>query len=676
MRRASMARRIVWVLLWGLCLVSLAVGCDCGSTIAQCSKDSDCVGSRVCKSKTGRCACKPEGCKPVACLKDFHCAPGQTCKNYQCTGNSGRCEKDADCPEGKACNVVTGICVKAGCKSDSECGSNGKSCCDLDNGKGIQCNFKRCTKNADCRKSSKNTCVEPKICTDGILSTCVQGVCKCEKPCGGGDCGTGKCCNIQQNACIENPKPCPDLKCPEGSDPPKADEFTVDPKSCKLTGPECKCKKRAPLPIGEIGTHSEIGLLNGQPVVSAYNETYGDLMVGERQTDGSFKWEFVDGLPSTGKVTGDPAGPRGGIDAPGDDVGKHTSIAVSGTTIHVAYHDATHGTLKYARKEADKWSLHTVDKQGKTIGRYISMTLENGVPVIAYFVVDNGNGKSQLRVAKGNSAQPAAEGDWKVSFVDSLTLPACKGLCDSKKKEVCVKLGSAFSCKVPGTCPKACKKGKEACVSGKCVPLVEDNANPDHPHGTGLFPSIAALQGGGVVVAYYVKQTGDLKIAYSKGGNFSTKNLKTTGNVGLYPSIAVDTSGKIHISYVNDDTADIHYLQLDAQYKVLADEVVDRGINSQGDNALADTSIVVEPGGKARIVYQDASVQAIKMAIRRGPKQWEVKSLASGEDTPYKGAFGFFADQVIQGNTSFISNYKVNLRDPKDPSGIHIIQWP
>lgn len=679
-----MARRIGWLLVLGLCLASWTVACECGDVVGQCSEDKSCTG-RICPSKQGRCACVDGQCKAVACLKDIHCATGQKCDNYKCTGGTTRCQSDVECVQqngaGSTCNTVLGTCTTPGCKDDSSC-TGGKVCCDLGDGKGNQCNFNRCLKAADCRTGGTNTCVKPLQCEGGIEASCIQGVCKCELPCGGGDCGAGKCCDASKNACVDNPAPCPGLQCPAGTDAPDPSKYTIDPKTCEFTGPKCECVKRPPLPIGVIGTHSEIGLFNNQPVISAYNQTYGDLMVGFQQADGSVNWEFVDGFPSTGTPTGDPAGPRAGIEDAGDDVGKYTSIAVAAGAVHVSYYDETNGALKYARKEGDKWSIHTVDKAGKMIGRFTSITVSNGSPVIAYFAGVNDKGESQLRVAMASSATPNAEADWKVFFVDTAPVPGCPGGCDDKKKEVCVKEGNSYSCKVPSAAadkcaPNACNKDTQACIAGKCAALSTFDPNPPLPLGTGLYPHITTRAGGGVLIAYYNSIDGDLKLAYQDGANFKQVALKTQGDVGQFPSVTEDGTGTIHVSYINNDNGDVVYLQVDNTYKVTLEETVDTGVTAGEDRPLADTSIVIDGGGVPRIVYQDAAVQAIKVASRRGPKQWEVKTLASGEDTPYTGAYGFFADQILQGNTSFISNYKVNLRDGQDDkSGIDIRKWP
>ena len=428
--------------------------------------------------------------------------------------------------------------------------------------------------------------------------------------------------------------------------------------------------------------HSEIGLLDGKVVISGYNKTYGDLVVGFR--DGTeMKWEFVDGIPAGGQVVGATDGPRGGIKEGGDDVGHHTSIAVGqDRSLHISYHDVTNGALKYAhRKPSGEWSHHTVDKNGKLVGRFTSITLANGSPSIAYFVADDGSGKTELRVAQGKTGAPAAETDWTIMKADSADRPACKGQCDSKKKEICVEDAGAFSCQVPTgdakSCkPKACKDGEEACVNGRCLKITADDANPPLPVGVGLFPSIAVLPSGGLVVAYYDNNEKNLKLASqpSPGSPFQAVVVRDKGDVGQFASVAVDAQGGIHISYINADDADLYYVTLDAQFKVTSEELVDDGFSSAGggeDRLLADCSLVIHQGAP-RIVYQDASSQALKVAVRLGAKNWK-KSKLVGDGSAEKGAFGFFADQVLGGDTSYISNYKYDLRNKK--SALDIRTW-
>ena len=116
-------------------------------------------------------------------------------------------------------------------------------------------------------------------------------------------------------------------------------------------------------------------------------------------------------------------------------------------------------------------------------------------------------------------------------------------------------------------------------------------------------------------------------------------------------------------------------MRLGKDLKVEKEELVDDGLldpNGGDKRMLADCSLAVDSQGEPRIVYQDATTQALKIAIREGDNQWKKEKLA-GEDTPYRGAFGFFADQVIDNDISYISNYKVNLR--ANDNNIDIRTW-
>lgn len=693
-----MNRRHLGLFLFLLCFPFFTgTGCSCGdgpNVGVNCKKNSDCAPEEACpraKNPNG-CICNNEQCLPRGgqqCSKNDDCGEGLICTSKGICGAKERCESDKDCtdPEKPRCDVILGICKKRKvgdtCQAATECPSNTKCCAGGDSTK--RCNYPKCFKDADCVKgqAAADACIEPISCNAGITPACVQGVCKCQAPCGGGECGDGKCCDASKDQCIDNPSPCPGLKCAPGEGPPDFSKYQVDSKSCKVTGPACQCVKLPPLPVGVSGQHSELGLLGGKPIVSAYNKDYGDLVVGTRQGDGSMKWEFVDGIPQGGKVEGALDGPRGGIKEKGDDVGKYTSIVITGSTPHVSYHDVTNGTLKYATKQGGKWSHHIVDKNGKGIGRFTSIAAAGNNPVIAYFVEDDGKGQSALRIARANSAAPKSASDWTIQTIASAKAPGCGGKCDAKKKEVCAVVGGKPTCQTPSAdadkCkPKACQSSGEACVNNQCVKTVPDDPNPPLPIGIGLFPSLVLRPNGSAVIAYYDNINKDLKLAAQGSGpssNFQVRTLKSQGDIGQFPSASFH-QGSIHIAYIDSDNADVRYLKLDAALKPTVDEVVDNGFaNVPGggeDRFLADTSIAVDSQGIPRIVYQDASAQSLKIAIRQGAKTWRKVKLA-GEDNPYKGAFGFFADQVLDGSKSYISSFKYNLR--QKTSGLDLRTW-
>src|SRR5207247_122846 len=97
--------------------------------------------------------------------------------------------------------------------------------------------------------------------------------------------------------------------------------------------------------------------------VSAYNTTYGDLMIGHVASGVVTNWEFVDGIPETSAPDNPLSQVRGGIRDKGEDVGRYTSVQVTsrGDPV-IAYYDVTHAALKYASFGAVRWHTHVVDQ--------------------------------------------------------------------------------------------------------------------------------------------------------------------------------------------------------------------------------------------------------------------------------------------------------------------------
>lgn len=149
--------RKVCILLLSALFLSTLVACGCGGdpVVSQCSKDSDCSNGDVCIDKN--CG--------KGCVKNDSCGDDELCENKKCVKKE--CTPKKPCPDGKICNDK-GSCIpdpNASCDSPGQSCSGGKICCDLGNGKGKACNFKRCLKDEDCvAGQSKNTCAEPISC--------------------------------------------------------------------------------------------------------------------------------------------------------------------------------------------------------------------------------------------------------------------------------------------------------------------------------------------------------------------------------------------------------------------------------------------------------------------------------------------------------------------------------
>ena len=184
---------------------------------------------------------------------------------------------------------------------------------------------------------------------------------------------------------------------------------------------------------GDVGRFSSMTLIGADAYVAAYNNTYGDLMIGHITPPGVVSdWDFVDGVPDEAPDIAN-SHERGGISDKGDDVGRYTSIATSSTNEPIiAYYDKTHGALKFASFGAIRWHTHTVDvgigtpdTGGDDVGRWASLSVgPDGRPAIAYSAWVQERRERHARDAAALGAgerrrRRQSTSDWTVTVVDS-----------------------------------------------------------------------------------------------------------------------------------------------------------------------------------------------------------------------------------------------------------------
>jgi hypothetical protein len=395
----------------------------------------------------------------------------------------------------------------------------------------------------------------------------------------------------------------------------------------------CECSSTVPL--GRIGQDSSLAVAGGQALVSAYNDTYGDLMLGRVTPPGVVTdWEFVDGVPD-GPVVLPQSMVRHGIRAAGEDVGHHTAIAATPDgQARIAYYDATNGALKLALSAGHGWTLVRVDggPMGSAVGRFIAMSLRpsDQAPGIAYYAdlaQPDGSHRTELRFAQARTAEPGSASDFTITVIATATLAA---------------------------------------------PV----AAGDLPPGTGLFPAIARLADGRPVIAFYDRARGNLMLATAAnadGASFALRILdgedamgRDTGDVGLHPALAIEQGDVVSIVY--GDAIRDQLLYVSAQGPRV--ELVDDGFRIDGKNAAgldqpvdhfvgADNALVAGLGLWIA-AYQDQTSHELLTAIRGADGRWTRHSLAGAN--PDDGAFGFFTSMQRTAGSAYISSYVVNQR--------------
>jgi hypothetical protein len=517
-----------------------------------------------------------------------------------------------------------------------------------------------------------------------------------------------------------------DVKLPDGGKP------GMDVAAPPMCGPSCNQPCMGALPQGLIGAYTSIAKdSNGTIWVAGYDDSaitqaymglYGDLVVGKYDgTKQQVLWASVDGLPSVGAEAGcplyDPMGWRKGLTDPGDDVGLWTSIQLDANDHPiVSYYDSTNAALKFASSnDGVIWTSHTVMSAANSdIGRYSKLLVVNGVPVVAFLIMepgDSGKMRSRVELATGTKATPASASDW--TFEDAAVDD--DGPCRTKfcaSPNVCIK--ETGSCSPPST---ACGAGSSdagdaggvaacssttVCVGGfdagpSCGTPLASTYIDIYPNAFGdyitMAPTSATSNGVGIVV--YDRIHGALVQLAKWNGSWQEVVLDSetgarapnpgpdggitpaeTGDVGVGASLFIASNGDWHVSYVNGTTEALQYIMIpNGTGQPMAPEVVDDGTQLNGApypdgvHIVGDDSFIeVDSAGNVTISYQDASAGTLHVATGMpemgGTHTWAV--LAASQPNEFAG---FFSHAILGDTSSFINWWRTADQSTGDENG-------
>ncbi len=456
-------------------------------------------------------------------------------------------------------------------------------------------------------------------------------------------------------------------------------ENLVLDEACGVTCSACMVKPD--LDPGILATHLDAVLddsdtlhLSGYSPGRPSGQLYGDLLFGTY--DGSdVTWEIVDGAP-TSPITNNPDAWRGGVSAPGDDVGRWTSIVEDNGTYWISYYDQTNGALKLATGGPGAWTTHTIDDAGDS-GRYSSLVMTSAGPVVGYLRMAEstdmpGIVMGSVMVATASTPNPGGASDWTITEVASAAMPCRQAFCQDGQ---CIEDGQ---CVTPTSdCAEACASG-EVCFMGSCRVTVGSGFVEDLPPAYGLYVSLAATPSG-LAVVFYDRTAGNIYGSSFDGSTWSSPFLidgyavgdPFIGDCGMGADLFVDDAGTWHVVYVDGAEETLRYAVVTGG-AVTSTEVVDDG-STDGTNRFDDgrhivgddASIVVDGAGTVRVVYQDATAQHAVVAVR-GTSGWAVSHF----DTD--GSTGYWLEQELSGTTSFVAtHWRARNRSSLD-SGVRV----
>ncbi|MBI2388272.1 MAG: hypothetical protein HYV09_01535 [Deltaproteobacteria bacterium] len=431
-------------------------------------------------------------------------------------------------------------------------------------------------------------------------------------------------------------------------------------------GTKSECNGKPDLVPYVIGSHTSVaegkdgtiwvaGYYEGDPSGGSSDDFHADLVIGKFDKEkGAVAWQTVDGVPKLAEgseLIKNSCGFRGGVTDPGDDVGQFTAMVLDSTgNPIVAYFDRTNSALKVARGDGKDWATHTVQTVAKGwAGKFNSMTLANGKPVIAFQTMEAGSGgyaKAKVRVAKAQTEAPSAEGDWVLEDVAvEEKSPCIPDVCASGQKCLVGDVGLEPVCTATaGGCSPACGDG-EACVKNKdgvvgCQKTRGTLGIYVNAIGSGI--SLSATASGELGVVFYDRVHGNIRASSNKGGKWTTtpttapldgwtgdvtKN-KTTGDRGIGASLAIDPTGNWHVVYADGIKEWLLYKFVPGGdvTKAAAAIVIDDGTSVDGSAATAfkdgqhvigENAHLVLDGANLKLVYQDSTAGALRWA--KGP---------------------------------------------------------
>jgi hypothetical protein len=283
---------------------------------------------------------------------------------------------------------------------------------------------------------------------------------------------------------------------------------------------------------GDVGGFTSIAIgLDGNPIISHYDATNGDLKVAACTNPTCTTSTTITAIDTTG------------------DVGGFTSIAIGldGNPI-ISYTDATNGDLKVAACTNPTCTTATtitaIDTTGD-VGWYTSIAIgTNGNPIISY--IDGTNADLKVAACTNPTCTTATDitaidttGDvgWHTSIAIGLDGNPIISYTDGTNGDLKV-----AACTNP------------TCTTSTTITAIDTTGN------VGYHTSIAIGTNGNPIISYFDFDEWDLKVAACTNPTCSTSTtstIDTTGFVGGYTSIAIGRNGVPIISHQDIANGDL-----------------------------------------------------------------------------------------------------------------------
>jgi len=366
---------------------------------------------------------------------------------------------------------------------------------------------------------------------------------------------------------------------------------------------------------GPTGRWASMATDGQRVVMSAYEQTYGDLVFVDVRQAGQPRFTVIDGAPAAPIVL-DPTGYRGGVNEPGANVGAWTSIVVAEGQAWIAYQDLDNHSLRFAAERDGAFITSDVlaAQDSGEVGLFASLVVTpDGRPAIAhlsYSVVTEASEddagepilavvRTELSWTEALTSAPMSPNDWITTVIESTE--------------------------------------------------AADTLSGNLPAGVGLFAS-AAITPTGPVVAYYDETAGTLRLARASADGWATELIDGNLDRGQWADLLA-INEELYIAYQDASSDSLRVAHIDASGAVTT-ELVDDGV--RGDerrHSVGGSARLVSLGGEIGIAYQDGTTSDLMWA-QRANGSWKIEPAMQGPI-----GYGFFVGAVRAGGEVWLSSF-------------------
>jgi len=356
---------------------------------------------------------------------------------------------------------------------------------------------------------------------------------------------------------------------------------------------------------GNVGPYTSLAVSGGNPVVSYYDVTNGDLKVLHCNDANCTGGDESIASPDTAGA-----------------VGAYTSLELDGSgNPVVSYYDLDNGNLKVlhcGNTDCNSGnSIASPDTTGR-VGQYTSVAVSAGNPAVSYYDYTNGILKvlrcGNASCTSGNTVFIADYASGFASMSLSLDSAGYPVLSYYDIENDYLKL---MHCNDPN-----CAGGDESIVFLELVGMIQSST------------SLALDSSGKPVISYHNQDSGDLKVLHCGNANCTSGNIISTadaaGYVGDHSSMKLDTSGKPVVSY-HDGTNNQLKLVHCGDANCAAGNIINYPDTAVGVGV--NTSLALDASGNPVISYHDVTQGDLKVTHCDDPNCTSLGNSVTSPDT-------------------------------------------